>query len=68
MPVTTSFTLENGQARLAYWQCGNRECHFREFLPDRLTKPQVALEAISAEEGFKVGLPFLCCTSLNLKP
>ena len=54
LPVVESFTLENGQSRIAYWQCGNRECHFKEFLHDRLIKPQVALEAISAEEGFKV--------------
>lgn len=53
-PVVESFTLDGGQSRMAYWQCGNHECHFREFLHERLTKPQVALEAISAEEGFKV--------------
>ena len=53
-PVVESFTLDGGQSRMAYWQCGNRECHFREFLHERLTKPQVALEAISAEKGFKV--------------
>ena len=60
LPVVESFTLDEGQSRMAYWQCGTRDCHFREFLHERLTKPQLALEAISAEEGFKVHALDLC--------
>lgn len=54
-PVVKSFEIDGGRSRvLAYWECNSRECNFKDFLHDRLPKPQLALEAISAEAGFKV--------------
>ena len=65
-PWARSVTLEDGRAHVfEFWACEGAGCDFREVLPSRLKAPQLALEAVSAAEGFQVRATAWChpCTT-----
>ena len=64
-PWARSVTLEDGWAHVfEFWACEGAGCDFWEVLPSRLKTPQLALEAVSAAEGFQVRATTWChpCT------